>query len=71
LRWGWRVAFVIRVCWGFVAHRLRRFYYLPQEHPRISDAERQMILAEKPRAESAGEALPRWRDLLKLPQTSQ
>jgi len=24
----------------------RRMYHLPQDHPRISDAERQMILAE-------------------------
>jgi MFS transporter, ACS family, hexuronate transporter len=47
----------------------RRFYHLPQEHPRISDAERQMILAEKPQTEAAGKTLPQWRDLLKLPQT--
>jgi ACS family hexuronate transporter-like MFS transporter len=70
LRWGWRVAFVIPGVLGFLwLIAWRRFYYLPQEHPRISNTERQMILAEKPQAESAGRTLPRWRDLLKLPQT--
>jgi ACS family hexuronate transporter-like MFS transporter len=44
-------------------------YHLPQEHPRISEAERQMILAERPETESPRKALPPWRDLLKLPQT--
>src|SRR6266436_6025078 len=69
-RWGWRVAFVIPGVLGFLwLIAWRRFYYLPQEHPRISNTERQMILAEKPQAESAGRTLPRWRDLLKLPQT--
>src|SRR4029077_20119249 len=47
----------------------RRLYHLPQEHPRISEAELQMILADRPQAESAIKPLPRWRDLLKLPQT--
>jgi len=70
LRWGWRVAFVIPGVLGFLwLIAWRRFYYPPQEHPRISDTERQMILAEKSQAESARKALPRWRDLLKLPQT--
>jgi len=45
---GWRVAFVIPGVLGFLwLIAWRRFYYPPQEHPRISDAERQMILAEK------------------------
>ncbi|MGB7844323.1 MAG: MFS transporter [Candidatus Acidiferrum sp.] len=70
LRWGWRVAFVIPGLLGFLWLAVwRRMYHLPQEHPRISDAERKMILAEKPEAEATGRRLPRWRDLLKLPQT--
>jgi ACS family hexuronate transporter-like MFS transporter len=44
-------------------------YYLPLAHPRISDAERQMILADRPETEGDGKPLPRWRDLLNLPQT--
>jgi ACS family hexuronate transporter-like MFS transporter len=70
LRWGWRVAFVIPGLLGFlwlIAWRL--MYYLPQEHPRISDAERQMILADRPETKGDEKSLPRWRDLLKLPQT--
>ena len=70
LRWGWRVAFVIPGMLGFLwLIAWRRLYYLPQEHPRISDAERQMILAEAQEAATDGKTRLRWRDLLKLPQT--
>jgi len=41
LRWGWRVAFVIPGLLGFLWLIVwRRMYHLPQDHPRISDAER-------------------------------
>lgn len=70
LRWGWRVAFVIPGLLGFLwLIAWRRMYFLPREHSRISDAERQMILTDSPENEAAGKPLPRWRDLLKLPQT--
>jgi MFS transporter, ACS family, hexuronate transporter len=70
LRWGWRVTFVIPGLLGFLwLIAWRRMYYLPQDHPRISEAERQMILADRPETEVEGKPLPRWRDLLKLPQT--
>jgi MFS transporter, ACS family, hexuronate transporter len=70
LRWGWRVAFVIPGMLGFLwLIAWRRLYYLPQDHPRISDAERQMILAETQEAATNGKTRLRWRDLLKLPQT--
>ncbi len=70
LRWGWRVAFVIPGLLGFMwLIAWRKMYYLPQEHPLISDDERQMILAERPEAPAVRKPLPRWRDLLKLPQT--
>jgi ACS family hexuronate transporter-like MFS transporter len=69
--WGWRPAFAIPGMLGFVWLLIwRRAYHLPKDHPRVSDKERQMILAdatgtdallEKPRS--------RWVDLLKLPQT--
>ena len=69
-RWGWRVAFVIPGLLGFLwLIAWRRLYHLPQEHPRISDAERNMILTETLEAQTAGKPRPRWRDLLKLPQT--
>jgi ACS family hexuronate transporter-like MFS transporter len=70
LWWGWRVAFVIPGLLGFLwLIAWRRMYYLPKEHPSISDSERQMILADRPENEAPGKPLPRWRDLLKLPQT--
>ena len=70
-RWGWRPAFVLPGLLGFLwLIAWRRVYHPPQEHPRISDAERRMILADTqdPGIE-AGKARLRWRDLLKLPQT--
>ncbi len=75
LRWGWRVAFVIPGLLGFLWLILwRKMYYRPQEHPRITDEERQMLLTDiEKESIDAGEpgarTLPRWRDLLKLPQT--
>src|SRR5258707_1839938 len=67
-RWGWRPAFVIPGLLGFLwLFVWRRVYYLPREHPRITDAERAMILAE---TESPGAPDRRvsWGALLKLPQ---
>jgi len=70
LRWGWRVAFVIPGMLGFLwLAAWRWLYYLPQEHPRITDAERQMILAETQESATDGKTRLQWRDLLKLPQT--
>jgi ACS family hexuronate transporter-like MFS transporter len=69
-RWGWRAAFVIPGLLGFLwLIAWRNVYHLPQDHPRITDAEREMILAENAEAGTAGRPRPRWRDLLKLPQT--
>jgi MFS transporter, ACS family, hexuronate transporter len=69
-RWGWRIAFVIPGMLGFLWLIVwRKMYHLPQDHPRISDAERQMILAETQEAQADGKPRLRWRDLLKLPQT--
>src|ERR1700694_1717114 len=69
-RWGWRIAFIIPgmlgllwlIVWG-------RMYHLPQDHPRISDVARRMLLAETQAAQADGKPRLRWRDLLKLPQT--
>jgi MFS transporter, ACS family, hexuronate transporter len=70
LRWGWRVAFAVPGLLGFLWLIVwRRMYHLPQQHPNISDAERQLILAESGEAESSRKPKLRLRDLLKLPQT--
>jgi ACS family hexuronate transporter-like MFS transporter len=71
LRWGWRPVFVLPGMLGFVWLLIwRRMYYPPQEHPRVSDAERKLILADGMDAGAAVEPpRSRWLDLLKLPQT--
>jgi ACS family hexuronate transporter-like MFS transporter len=70
LRWGWRAAFVIPGVLGFLWLIVWRYmYYLPQEHPRISKEELQIILADHEEDERDRKPPARWLDLLKLPQT--
>ncbi len=69
-RWGIGAAFVVPGLLGLVwLAAWRWMYHRPQEHPCISDAERRMILADIADENEAGKTRPRWRDLLKLPQT--
>jgi len=71
-RWGWRPAFMVPGTLGFLwLIAWRWLYYPPEEHPRIGQAELAMIVADKRESESPqdGKTRPRWRDLLKLPQT--
>jgi MFS transporter, ACS family, hexuronate transporter len=70
LRWGYRPAFVVPGVLGLLWLFLwRSVYSLPQDHPRISAAERQMLLADRAEDESASSVRPSWWQLLKLPQT--
>jgi MFS transporter, ACS family, hexuronate transporter len=69
-RWGTRPAFIVPGLLGFLWLIVWRWlYHLPQHHPRISAAERQMILADHKEDQPLAATSPRWRDLLKLPQT--
>lgn len=69
-RWGWRPAIAIPGLLGFLWLIVWRWlYYAPENHPRISLAEREMILAERAEADSHAGPHLRWGDLLKLPQT--
>jgi ACS family hexuronate transporter-like MFS transporter len=69
-RWGWQPAFVIPGLLGFVwLYVWRRSYYLPAEHPRISPAERDMILSDTAETKAPAEQRGPWLALLKLPQT--
>ncbi len=69
-RWGLGAAFIVPGLLGLLWLMVWRWlYYRPEEHPRISDAERRMILADIREDDAPGKARPRWRDLLKLPQT--
>jgi MFS transporter, ACS family, hexuronate transporter len=69
LRWGLRPAFVVPGVLGLLwLIAWRWLYYTPAEHPYIGDAERRMILADT-RGDNKPDKRPRWRDLLRLPQT--
>lgn len=71
-RWGWRPAFAIPGTLGFLWLALWRWlYYPPESHPRISESEKEMILADKREStsqESSGRTLE-WHVLLRLRQT--
>jgi len=71
-RWGWRPAFAIPGMLGFLwLLGWRWLYHPPELHPRISEAELELIVADKLESESrrGKKPEPRWRDLLSLPQT--
>jgi ACS family hexuronate transporter-like MFS transporter len=69
-RWGWRPAFAVPGCFGLLWLVVWRWlYHPPALHPRISDAERRMLAADRADFASVGHAPRRWRDLLTLPQT--
>lgn len=71
-RWGWRPAFMVPGCLGFMwLLGWRWLYYPPHVHPRVGSTELQLIMVDKQEGllshgTSTGR---RWRDLLKLPQT--
>jgi ACS family hexuronate transporter-like MFS transporter len=70
-RWGWRPAFVVPGLLGLAWLVIWRMaYHSPEEHPRLSQEERAMILHDR-NDEAAAErgTRLRWSDLLKLPQT--
>jgi ACS family hexuronate transporter-like MFS transporter len=69
-RWGLRPAFVVPGLLGFLWLIVWRWlYHLPKDHPRISAAEKQMILADHKSDAALSQTTQRWHDLLKLPQT--
>lgn len=68
-RWGMGPAFVVPGLLGIVWLIVWRFaYHLPQNHPRIGEAELRLITSATGSMDSASRVL-RWRDLLRLPQT--
>jgi ACS family hexuronate transporter-like MFS transporter len=69
----WRPAFIITGTLGFLwLIAWRMLYHPPESHPRISDAEREMILRDRNelvQQDQPANHKTRWRDLIKLPQT--
>jgi len=70
---GWRPAFIITGTLGFlwlIAWRV--LYHPPESHPRISDAERELIMRDRidvAHEDHSARGKTSWRDLIKLPQT--
>jgi ACS family hexuronate transporter-like MFS transporter len=68
--WGWRPAIAIPGVLGFFWILVwRHIYHPPESHPLISDAERNMLAQDKSDLATTSGSRPRWRDLLKFPQT--
>ena len=66
----WRPVFVLTGALGFLWLLLfRSMYYPPEAHPRISEAERTYILADRARAEAGPNQSTGYAALLRLPQT--
>src|ERR1700738_103600 len=69
-RWGWRPAFMLPGILGFLWLIVwRSLYYPPALHPRISEADREMLKADRLNSELDGKSRLHWRNLLTLPQT--
>ncbi|MBA2705219.1 MAG: MFS transporter [Blastocatellia bacterium] len=70
---SWRPAFVLTGTLGFLwLGAWRLLYHPPETHPRISESEREMIMADRLDQETTeARTGPRlaWKDLIKLPQT--
>jgi ACS family hexuronate transporter-like MFS transporter len=69
---GWRPAFVITGTLGFIWLIVwRKLYYPPEEHPRISKEELDLIMADRaaPEADTAAGPALSWKQLLLAPQT--
>ena len=70
-RWGWRPAFAVPGVLGFLWLIVwRRIYHPPETHNRISPRELEIIVADRQESDGQVEVVhPRWRDLLRVPQT--
>src|SRR5690606_33615584 len=68
LQFNWQAAFVVTGLLGLIwVFFWRRQYYLPQDHPRISKAERELILEGQPPQAAAAGKTNIWR-LLRMRQ---
>jgi Sugar phosphate permease len=68
---GWRPAFIVTGALGLLWIPLfRAIYRSPEEHPRLSESERETILSGRATARAAGEAVrPAYFTLLRMPKT--
>src|SRR3546814_10603325 len=62
LQFNWQASFVVTGLLGLIwVFFWRRQYYLPQDHPRISEAERELILDGQPPQGPTAEKTSIWR----------
>lgn len=67
---GWRYAFVITGALGFIWVLVWSLCYrLPQDHPRITEEEKQLILADQRNEQGSGGASASLRRLVRMPET--
>ncbi|HSS99310.1 MAG TPA: MFS transporter, partial [Terriglobales bacterium] len=68
--WGWRTSFIVPgilgLCWLTL---WRKFYYVPEKHPRITQEELAMILADREENKPTTTTKTSWLQLLRFPQT--
>jgi ACS family hexuronate transporter-like MFS transporter len=70
LFFGWQAAFVFTGAVGFIWVAIWYFaYHLPQDHPRLSAEEKQLILAGREAEEQTADEKPSPWQLLKMPAT--
>jgi ACS family hexuronate transporter-like MFS transporter len=70
LAYGWQAAFVFTGAIGFVWVAIWYFFYhLPQDHPRLSAEEKQLILAGREAEDQTSHEKPSPWQLLKMPAT--
>jgi MFS transporter, ACS family, hexuronate transporter len=70
--WGWRPAFMVPGALGFLwLIAWRWLYHVPEAHSRISEAELELLAADKRELDlqQKEKRSPRWGELLRLPQT--
>ncbi|HEY9173903.1 MAG TPA: MFS transporter [Verrucomicrobiae bacterium] len=69
VQWGWRAAFLITGALGFVwVAAWWGLFKLPKDHPRLSESERQLILADQGEPSATERPAPLWR-LLAMRET--
>jgi ACS family hexuronate transporter-like MFS transporter len=67
--YGWQAAFLVPAAVGFIwVVAWRRWFALPEDHPRISEVERAFVLGGRT-LRTTGDDLRRWRDYLRYRET--
>lgn len=70
LKYGWQAAFVFTGAIGFIWVAVWFFFYrLPNEHPNITDEEKQLIQEGREAEDIAEQSKPSFRQLLRMPET--